>query len=75
MVYATQVHGQALDRGAMLSDLLDLETNWWKTDLMQVVFNEDKGKEICVIVVCPQTRCDKLVWAGAKNGDFTIRSA
>ena len=74
-MYAAQDLGQVLDRGAKVCELLDLETNWWNTELVQSVFHEDKAKEICGIAVCPQTCNDKLVWPGAKNGAFTVCNA
>jgi ribonuclease HI len=60
---------------ASVSALLDLETNWWKTDLIFNIFSVDEAKAICSMPVCPRTRQDKLVWMGTKQGNFTVSSA
>ncbi|XP_059458269.1 uncharacterized protein LOC132187853 [Corylus avellana] len=64
-----------LPRDATVSALLNSDTRWWDTDLVHNVFNEEEAREICGMVVCPNTRSDRLVWAGEKNGVFTVRSA
>jgi hypothetical protein len=60
-MYTPQAQVQGLDQGAMVSDLLDLDTNWWKLDVVQAVFPEEVAKEICGLAICPSSRCDKLV--------------
>ena len=75
LMYVPQAQAQGLDQGAMVSDLLDLDTNWWKMDVVQAVFPAAVVKEICGLAVCPRSRYDKLVWLGATNGIFTVRSA
>jgi hypothetical protein len=60
---------------AKVSVLLDVETNWWKTDLVHSLFGPEEAETICGMPVCPRTRQDQLVWAGTKHGNFTVRSA
>jgi hypothetical protein len=66
---------RTLPMDAKVSALLDLDTGWWKIDLVNALFNAEEAKEICGMVVCPQRREDQLVWVGTKNGEFTVRSA
>lgn len=75
VVPKAQAHGRVLERDARVNELLDLESNWWNMDLVQNVFNEDDAREIYGMAVCPQTRRDQIVWAGAKNGKFSMHSA
>ena len=64
-----------LSTDARVCDLLDTNTNWWKTDLVSSIFGVGEAEAICSIPVCPRTRQDKLVWMGTKHGEYTIRSA
>jgi delta-aminolevulinic acid dehydratase/porphobilinogen synthase len=65
----------ALSDDTRVSVLLDKETNWWKTDLIHSIFSLEETEAICSMPVCPRTGKDKLVWAGTKHGDYTIRNA
>ena len=47
-----------LSMDAKVSALLDLDTNWWKTDLVEAVFGVEKAKETYSMVVCPRRRED-----------------
>jgi hypothetical protein len=58
-----------------VSELLDVDTNWWKTELVNNTFNEDEARLICGMAVCPRNRQDKLVWTSTKNRKFSVRSA
>jgi hypothetical protein len=60
-MYTPQAQAQGLAQGAMVSELLDVDTNWWKMDVVHAVFPEEAAKEICGIAVCPRARSDKLV--------------
>jgi ribonuclease HI len=66
---------QVLSADARVCDLLDTDTNWWKTDLVSRIFGVAEAEAICSIPVCPRTRQDKLVWLGTKHGVYTVRSA
>jgi hypothetical protein len=66
---------QILSADATVSELLDTDTNWWKTDLIFSIFGVDEAEAICSMPVCPRTTKDKLVWVGTKHGDYTVRSA
>jgi hypothetical protein len=58
-----------------VSSLIDEETNWWKKELVYEVFRREEVDLICSMVSCPRQQCDKLVWAGSKNGEFSVKSA
>lgn len=36
---------------------------------------EEDVAQICSIAICPRTQQDRIVWAGNKNGIFSVRSA
>jgi hypothetical protein len=75
VTYVVQPSNHGLPRDTKVSALLDVDTNWWNMELVRNIFNEEEAKEICGMVVCPRNRKDQLVWAGGKNGVFTVRSA
>jgi ribonuclease HI len=66
---------RALPSDAKVCALLDPDTNWWNTSMVQSIFNEEEAHVICGMAVCPRRRKDHLVWAGTKHGDYTVRSA
>jgi hypothetical protein len=73
--FANSASGAVINQDARVSELLNLENIWWKIDVVHNMFNEEEAREICGIVVCPRTRSDQLVWAGEKNGKFSVKSA
>jgi hypothetical protein len=52
---------QTLPMDAKVSALLDLDTGWWKIDLVNALFNAEEAKAICGMAVCPQRMKDQLV--------------
>jgi hypothetical protein len=64
-----------LTSDAKVSSLIDEETCWWNFQLVQDNFNREVADFICNIPVFPQRQQDKLIWAGTKNGVFSVRSA
>lgn len=67
--------GSILDSQAKVSELLDVNTNWWNTTLVQEIFNEEEAKMICSMGACPRRGTDYLAWEHTKNGIFTVTSA
>jgi hypothetical protein len=67
--------GCILGGQAKVSKLLNVNTNWWNTSLVQDVFSEEDAKLICSIGVCPHRGTNVIAWKFTSNGDFTIRSA
>jgi hypothetical protein len=64
-----------LDSQATVSELLDVDTNWWNMALVKDIFDEEEARMICGLSVCPRRGSDILAWEHTKNGVFTVRSA
>lgn len=73
--HAIQSPIQILDSEAKVCDLIDMDTNWWNTPLVEEVFNPEEAKLICGMVICPRTQIDYMVWGGTKAGVYMVRSA
>jgi hypothetical protein len=41
-----------LRRDAIVSELLDVNTNWWNMELVHAVFNVEEASRICKMGVC-----------------------
>jgi hypothetical protein len=74
MIHEVQKLAIVLNKEVRVSELIDFDTNWWNIELVHNVFNAEKEKEICGMVVCPWSRIDKMVWAGSKDGEFIVCS-
>jgi hypothetical protein len=70
-----QVNVQNISPEARVSDLINFETNWWNIPLLEQIFPEEMVEQICNIPISPRQIKDRLVWAGTKNGLFSVRSA
>ncbi|XP_059449513.1 uncharacterized protein LOC132180640 [Corylus avellana] len=60
---------------ACVSELIDEASLWWDTALIHEVFIKEEAETICSMAICPRGQPDVLVWAGTKNGFFTVCSA
>uniref|UniRef100_A0A2N9GQD2 Reverse transcriptase zinc-binding domain-containing protein n=1 Tax=Fagus sylvatica TaxID=28930 RepID=A0A2N9GQD2_FAGSY len=65
---------QILPDSAMVSDLVDPESNQWKEQLIDSIFWPEEAAQIKSIPMF-STRSDSLVWMGTPTGTFTTRSA
>jgi hypothetical protein len=63
-----------LDNQAKVSKLLDLDTNWWNTELVKEIFNEEEARMICNMRVSSRSGKDSLAWKYTKNGLYSMRS-
>jgi hypothetical protein len=72
--YSIQSPVNILDGSAKVSELLDRDTNWWKTDLIHEVFTFEEATKICSIAVCPIRNNDHRAWVGTASGDYTVKS-
>jgi hypothetical protein len=70
-----QVNIQNISPEARVSDLINFETNWWNIPLLEQIFPAETVEQICNIPISPRLMKDVLVWAGTKNGMFSVRSA
>ncbi|KAK6118977.1 hypothetical protein DH2020_047263 [Rehmannia glutinosa] len=58
-----------------VSDLIDVETNSWKTDLIRHVFPEQEANLILSIPLHCSNHNDTWYWVHSKNGKFSVKSA
>ena len=70
--FSIQTPVLGLENDARVSDLIDDDTNWWKTNLVKEIFMEEEAAKICSLAICPTTQMDKIVWGVQKRG--TIQS-
>jgi hypothetical protein len=71
--YSIQSLVREPDEGARISELVDADTKWWDRALIEIIFMEDEATKICGIAICPNKQHVQLIWAGNKNGEFTMR--
>jgi hypothetical protein len=60
---------------AKVSELIDPTTRKWNEHLISSIFSPSEVERICSIPLSPLMPRDRLVWAGSKQGLFTVRSA
>lgn len=66
---------QGLNPEARVCDIINVETNWWNIPLIEQVFPTETMEHVCNIAISPRVMKDRLIWAGTKTGQFTVRSA
>jgi hypothetical protein len=66
---------QLLGAEATVAALIDADTRWWKTSLIQSIFLPSEAAHICSIALSPGNQPDKLIWRGNSSGLFSVRSA
>jgi hypothetical protein len=64
-----------LEQEARVGELIDVEKKWWNIPLIEDIFMKEEVEVICNMPICLGGRPDRMVWAGTKNGAFTMRSA
>jgi ribonuclease HI len=64
-----------LDGEAKVYALFNHAVNWWNVPLVESIFPKDVAALICGMVVSPRSQVDKVIWAGTKNGCFSVKSA
>jgi hypothetical protein len=73
--FQIQTPCNVLDPEARVSSLIDPATGWWDFNLISNSFSVEDTHRICEMVISPLRQEDKLVWIGAKNGIFTVKTA
>lgn len=64
-----------LDNEARVNAIINQELNWWNVPLIESIFPEHVAAQICGLAISPRSQQDRTIWAGTKNGRFTIQSA
>lgn len=73
--YAIQSPINTLTADARVCELIDQDSQWWNIALIKDIFLEEDVAKICSLAISPRTQQDRMVWAGNKNGVFSVRSA
>jgi hypothetical protein len=73
--FQIQTPCNVLDPEARVSSLIDPVTGWWDFNRISNSFSAEDTHRICEMVISPLRQEDKLVWNGAKNGIFTVKTA
>jgi hypothetical protein len=64
-----------LGEDARVAELIDQDTKFWNTQLVETIFNAEKARVIKGIPLIPVEVPDRLRWRCIANGAFTVRSA
>ena len=59
----------------IVSSLIDLETKWWRIDVLRATFLPFEVETILKIPLSHNLLEDKIIWIGNKRGEFTMKSA
>jgi hypothetical protein len=54
---------QGLDREVRVSELIDDNTKWWNSELINQIFTVEDAARICGLPLRPNLQSDTLVWA------------
>jgi hypothetical protein len=64
LTHKFQVPNQILDSNAKVSQLINIETNWWNIPVIESLFPPDVVEQICSMAISPCTTQDLLIWSG-----------
>ena len=59
----------------MVSSFIDLDTRWWKVDVIRATFLPHEASTILKISISYNLPQDSLIWIGNKRGTFLVNSA
>ena len=57
----------------MVLDLIDLDLQWWRRDIIMASFHRDDAKAICRIPLSQRHIADSIFWLHNKNGAYSVR--
>jgi ribonuclease HI len=64
-----------LDPNANVDMLIDADSKWWNTPLLEAIFSSEEVRMIQAIPISCTNQEDILRWKGTKNGVFSVKSA
>jgi ribonuclease HI len=73
--FCVQSPNNFLDSNAMVSELIDPDSRWWKKNLVEEVFSPDEAIAVQAIPISATNQPDKQVWRGNARGIFSVSSA
>jgi hypothetical protein len=73
--YLVQSTPTMLDLGATVDELIDRDTKWWTSDLLETLFIKEEVTLIHSIPVSTTNREDVCIWRGTKLVYFSVKSA
>lgn len=73
--FSIQSPPRLLDLDAIVSELIDRDTQWWNKGLIEALFLPTEVKAILSIPLSSTNQADVLMWRGMAKGVLTIRSA
>jgi hypothetical protein len=65
---------RVLNPDPKVCELIDENTKWWNTQLLELLFTEEEIKMIQSIPTSSTNRSDAIIWRGTANGIFLVRS-
>jgi hypothetical protein len=63
-----------LNPEATVSKLIDVDTHWWKTYLLENLFSEEEAKIILSLPISFTNREDVCIWKGSTSEKMFVRS-
>lgn len=73
--YCIQSPISLLDENARIVELIDINNHYWKSDLINQIFNPEEVRAIYAIPLSFINRDDKLAWYPTKTGLFSVKNA
>jgi hypothetical protein len=64
-----------LNSEAAVSELIDIDTRWWKIHLLENLYSEEDAKIILSLPISFTNREDVCIWRGSTSGEFFVCSA
>lgn len=61
------------DEPRTIAELINQETHEWEEQILQDLFEEEVVQLILQIPISEHSEEDKLIWASAKSGNYTIK--
>ena len=58
-----------------VGDLWDRSFNWWREEWLGELFDDDTILKVLSVYWVGRTNMDIAVWTGAKNGQFSVKTA